>query len=147
MFSAKACFKVFRGTTVAGPRHASSCPFLTGDAQDERRKKEKENAAAHTREKEGKGKGSGEKEGKDAAAHKTRQTRKRKDAGKTQKHHGQRSSFFWKVVFQVLSRPPKGRLLEGGQNGGFGGFQTQRSSCSVEPKWGLPWLPDPKVVF
>ena len=87
------------------------------------------------RKKEGKGKGSGEKEGKDAAAHKTRQTRKRKDAGKTQKHHGQRSSF-WKVVFQVLSQPTKGRLLEGGQNGGFRGFQIQRSSFSGPQSYG-----------
>ena len=52
-----------------------------------------------------------------------------------------RSSFFWKVVFQVFSRPPKGRLLEGSQNGGFRGFQIYRSSFSVGPKWGLPWLP------
>ena len=120
---------VFGGTTVAGPRHAFSRPVLTGDAQDERRKKEKENAAAHTREKEGKGKGSGEKEGKDAAAHKTRQTRKRKDAGKTQKHHRQRSSFF----------------LEGRLPSPF--TTSERSSFRRGPKWGVRWLPNPKVVL
>ena len=49
----------------------------------------------------------------------------------------QRSSFFWKVVFQVLSRPPKGRLLEGSQNGGFRGFQIQRSSFSGPSRTGV----------
>ena len=49
----------------------------------------------------------------------------------------QRSSFFWKVVFQVFSRPPKGRLLEGSQNGGFRGFQIQRSSFSGPSRTGV----------
>ena len=45
--------------------------------------------------------------------------------------------FFWKVVFQVFSRPPKGRLLEGSQNGGFRGFQIQRSSFSGPSRTGV----------
>ena len=48
-----------------------------------------------------------------------------------------RSSFFWKVVFQVFSRPPKGRLLEGSQNGGFRGFQIQRSSLVGPSRTGV----------